>query len=89
MQFGKALTEVKKLATGYYIGGIILSVAFFVLKITNVLCTFVFGVENECGLDRVSLFGNLSYFQNFFKANIPPISLMLSFSSHVRAGSIT
>uniref|UniRef100_A0A0R3RSM9 Thioredoxin domain-containing protein n=1 Tax=Elaeophora elaphi TaxID=1147741 RepID=A0A0R3RSM9_9BILA len=52
MQFGKALAEVKKLATGYYIGGIILSVAFFVLKITSGLCTFVFGMEDECGLDR-------------------------------------
>ncbi|VBB25200.1 unnamed protein product [Acanthocheilonema viteae] len=52
MQFGKALTEVKKLATGYYIGGIILSVAFFFLKITNGLCTFIFGMKDECGLDR-------------------------------------
>lgn len=54
MQFRKALTEVKKLATGYYVGGIILSVAFFLLKVTNSLCSFVFGMEDKCGLDRVS-----------------------------------
>ncbi|VDO35293.1 unnamed protein product [Onchocerca flexuosa] len=51
MQFVKALAEVKK-ATGYYIGGIMLSIAFFVLKITNGLCNFVFSMKDECGLDR-------------------------------------
>lgn len=54
--------ELKKLANGYYIGGIILSIAFFVLKVTNGVCNFVFGMENECGLDRVSLFWSFSYF---------------------------
>ncbi|KAK6102166.1 Thioredoxin family protein [Brugia pahangi] len=49
MQFAKALIEVKKLATGYYIGGIILSFTFFVLKVTVGVCTLVF---DECGLDR-------------------------------------
>ncbi|VDM09265.1 unnamed protein product [Wuchereria bancrofti] len=49
MQFTKALIEVKKLATGYYIGGIILSFAFFILKITVGVCALVF---DECGLDR-------------------------------------
>uniref|UniRef100_A0A915Q2W9 Uncharacterized protein n=1 Tax=Setaria digitata TaxID=48799 RepID=A0A915Q2W9_9BILA len=52
MQFDRALREVKKIATGYYIGGIVLSVAFFVLKVTNGLCNFVFRMEGECGLDR-------------------------------------
>uniref|UniRef100_A0A8R1U053 Thioredoxin domain-containing protein n=1 Tax=Onchocerca volvulus TaxID=6282 RepID=A0A8R1U053_ONCVO len=51
MQFVKVLTEIKK-STGYYIGGVMLSIAFFVLKITNGLCNFVFSMENECGLDR-------------------------------------
>ncbi|MCP9258091.1 hypothetical protein DINM_002614 [Dirofilaria immitis] len=37
---------------GYYIGGIILSFVFFVLKNTNGVCNFVFSMEGECGLDR-------------------------------------
>lgn len=55
MQFGK------ELATGYYIGGIILSAAFFFVKITSGLCTLVFGKEDECGLDRVSFRGHVRF----------------------------
>lgn len=52
MQLDEALVKLKKLKTGYYIGGIALSFAFFVLKITNGLCNIVFYMEGECGLDR-------------------------------------
>ncbi|VDN02058.1 unnamed protein product [Thelazia callipaeda] len=48
----KKLSEAKKLASGYYVGGIILSLAFFILKITNGVCNVVFNMEGECGLDH-------------------------------------
>lgn len=59
MQIAKTLLELKKLATGYYIGSIFLSVAFFILKITNGLCNIFFHMEGECGLDRVSFFSQI------------------------------
>ncbi|VDN30875.1 unnamed protein product [Gongylonema pulchrum] len=44
----EVLAALKKIMTGYHIGGIALSLAFLALKSTTGLCSLVF---TECGLD--------------------------------------
>lgn len=49
-----SLIEAKKILTFHHIGNILLSIAFFFVKITPGLCNIIFGIEGECGLDRVT-----------------------------------